>query len=145
MVKKTIRFVDFNGKECVEEHYFNLNEIEFAELMDLTVGEKGDAWSKLSDQIAVLLASAEKDAKQIFGLFKKIIRASYGIKSADGRRFVKNDPETGRPYVLDFFDSAAYPAMIMEFSTDPDSVQKFFSQLVPKSIMEEATDISKEV
>ena len=38
MIKKTIKYVDFNGVERTEDHYFNLTK---AEITEMQLGVKG--------------------------------------------------------------------------------------------------------
>ena len=82
MVKRTITFIDYNGKERTEDHYFNYTEAELSEL----------EWSKnggFSEYVKRIVQA--QDMAQISAVFKKVVLESYGIKSLDGRRFQKGE------------------------------------------------------
>ena len=84
MIKKTVTYIDFNGNERTEDFYFNLTQVELAE-MDLGItGVSGGLLGMLQKIVA------EKDQRQIVEYFKKIVLMAYGEKSVDGRRFTKS-------------------------------------------------------
>jgi hypothetical protein len=82
MLKKTVKYVDYNGVEREEDFYFHLSE---AELAEMELSETGG----LSESIQKIINA--KDNAAIIKIFKDIVLKSYGVKSADGRQFVKND------------------------------------------------------
>ena len=81
MHKETITYVDFNGTERTEDHYFNLSKTEITEL---EVSMPGG----LAEYLMGIVNA--KNVPEIMASFKKIILSAYGIKSADGRRLEKN-------------------------------------------------------
>ena len=82
MLKKTITFVDYNGVERTEDHYFNLTRAELLELETGTTGGLGEMINKIVQA---------KDVPTIMRTFKTIILKAYGKKSDDGRRFIKSE------------------------------------------------------
>lgn len=125
MYKKTITYDDFDGNTQTEDLYFNFSEAELAEL-ELTFGDGG-----LSAFINEVIST--KDTKKTIKLFKELILKSYGVKSPDGKRFIKNDSIRE-----DFEYSAAYSAMFMELSTNPDALTEFTTKIMPKKLVDEA-------
>lgn len=121
MLKKTIKYTDYNNTERVEDFYFNLTK---AELMELEMGTVGG----LSTMLEKIVASVEVD--QIIKIFKEIILKSYGEKSADGRRFIKNDDLT-----VAFTQTEAYSNLFMELATDSDAAVAFINGIMPSDIM----------
>lgn len=121
MIKKTITFTDYEGMERTEDFYFNLNKAELAE-MELSVH---GGLSKRLEKIAQM-----KDAPQVAAFFKEMILKCYGVKSEDGRRFMKVD-ENGRPYYKDFEQTEAYVELYMEMLNDADAAAAFFNGVVP--------------
>lgn len=121
MIKKTITYMDYDGMERTEDFYFNLSKAELAE-MELSVH---GGLSKRLEKIA-----QTKDAPQVSAFFKEIILKSYGVKSEDGRRFMKED-ENGRPYYKDFEQTEAYVELYMEMLNDSDAAAAFFNGVVP--------------
>ena len=118
MLKKTITYIDYNGKERTETHYFDLNEVEATE-MELSV-EGG-----MSKKLEAIAKSEDKAA--MFKFFKELIAKSYGIKSEDGRRFIKSEQITE-----EFAQSRAYVKLIMELAQDGDKLAAFFNGVIPK-------------
>lgn len=118
MLKKTITYTDYNGKERTETHYFDLNEVEATE-MELSV--EGGMSKKLK-----AIAESENKA-EMFKFFKELIEKSYGIKSEDGRRFIKSEKITE-----EFAQSRAYVKLIMELAQDGDKLAAFFNGIIPK-------------
>ena len=81
MYKKTITYTDYNGVEREEDFYFHLTE---AELFDLENSISGGYTAMVKRIIAA------KNAPELIKVFKEIMQLSYGVKSDDGRRFIKN-------------------------------------------------------
>lgn len=111
MIKKTVKYVDFNGKENEETFYFNLTR---AELTKMELGKEGG----MSNYIKEAVESG--DNAKLVELFTNIILDSYGVKSEDGKRFVKNT--TLRE---EFEQSAAFSEIFMEIATNPDAAEAF--------------------
>lgn len=82
MLKKHVKYVDYNGVEREEDFYFNLTKAELTEMELSTVGG-------LEQMIRNIIAA--KDAPAIMKMFKELVLRAYGEKSLDGRRFIKND------------------------------------------------------
>lgn len=118
MLKKTITYVDYDDNTRTETHYFDLNEVEATE-MELSV--KGGMSEKLK-----AIAKAE-DKAEMFKFFKELIAKSYGVKSEDGRRFIKSAQITE-----EFTQTRAYIALIMELAHDGDKLAAFFNGVLPK-------------
>lgn len=119
MYVKKMTYVDFDGNERTEDFYFNLSEAELAKL-EL---EAEGGLSKMIEKI-----TQEKDAKNMWDLFEKIVYISCGSKSADGRRFDKS-PEAK----ANFTETAAYSDFIMELATDAQLATDFINGLVKGS------------
>lgn len=120
MIKKTIKYIDYNGVERNEDFYFNLSKAELAE-MELSV-EGGMA--KLLEEIG-----KSKDNKRIIDAFKQIILKSYGEKSADGKRFMKNGDLSEA-----FMQSEAYSELFIELLTDEKLAADFVKGILPANI-----------
>ena len=82
MLKKTITYTDYDNVKRTEDHYFNLTMAELQEMELTTPGGFAALLRKIVD---------EKNVPEIYRLFKSVILKAYGIKSADGRRFIKSD------------------------------------------------------
>lgn len=124
MIKKTITYTDYDGNERTEDFYFNLSK---PELIEMQMSEAGGLEKKIEK------ISKEQDLKKIIELMKDIIKKSYGIKSDDGKRFIKNDE------ILDeFMQSEAYSELFMGLATDANEASEFINGILPKGLVEEA-------
>ncbi len=120
MLKRAINFEDFEGNATTEIFYFNISEPELIELeVEFDKGFK-----------AMLESIIEaKDHKNIVKRFKEIVLLAYGEKSADGKRFVKNDRLRE-----EFSQTAAYGALFMELATDDNAAVIFLKGVLPKKL-----------
>ena len=117
MIKETITYVDYNGVERKEDFYFNLTK---AEIMEMEMSTKGG----LAEMIQRIVAAQDQPA--IIKIFKDLITKAYGVKSPDGKRFIKNAE------VLDeFVQTEAFSQMFMKLATDADVAAKFVNGIVP--------------
>lgn len=133
MLKKTIKFTDYNGLEREEVFYFNLNKAEIAD-MELTT--KGGLTTKINAIIET------KDAATLVSLFKDIILKSYGEKSTDGLRFVKKD-SNGRPLSEAFAETEAFTELYMELILNSDAASAFINGIIPQDVQTQAKSISE--
>lgn len=120
MLKKTITYTDYNGVERKEDFYFNLTK---AELMEMELSTTGG----LAEMIQNIVNT--KDTPGIIKIFKSLILAAYGQKSADGKRFMKNDE-----IKAEFEQTEAYSILFMELATDADAASKFVNGIIPNDI-----------
>ena len=120
MIKKTISYVDYNGVERTEDYFFNLTKAEVAEMEMSTVGGLAEKIQKIVNA---------KDSVGIIKLFKELILASYGVKSDDGRRFVKSAQISE-----EFAQTEAYSILFMELATDADAAAKFVNGILPAEL-----------
>lgn len=120
MLKKTINYVDYDGAEREETFYFNLSE---AEIMEMQMGTTGG----LAEMIQRIVEA--QDAPSIMKTFKDIILKAYGVKSPDGKRFIKNDALRE-----EFSQTEAYSKLFIELATDADAAAKFINAIVPNQV-----------
>jgi hypothetical protein len=120
MLKKLIKYTDFDGNEREETFYFNLTQAEVTELELSTEGG-------LSAKIQKIIEA--KDNATIIELFKDIIRRSYGEKSPDGKRFMKSDEIRDA-----FMETQAYSDLFMELATNPDAAAAFVNGIIPANL-----------
>ncbi|MCF8018193.1 MAG: hypothetical protein K9L62_02220 [Vallitaleaceae bacterium] len=117
MLKKTISYTDYNNNERTEDFYFNLTK---AELTEMELSHQGG----LTNMIEKIVATS--DSEKIIAVFKDLLLKSYGEKSVDGRRFIKN------PEVVDSFaQTEAYSILFMELATNADAAAAFVNGIVP--------------
>lgn len=125
MLKKTITYEDFNGNTRTEDFYFNLTQAEVVEMQLSTSGG--------FDKMLTNIINAQ-DEPSLIKEFKKIIKASYGVKSSDGRKFIKNDE-----VFEDFASTEAYAKLFVELATNDEAASEFVNGIMPKQFLLEAT------
>lgn len=128
MIKKTVTYTDYNGIERTENFYFNLSEAEVMEMEMSTEGGMAESIQKVVDA---------KDAPAIIRVFKDLVLKAYGVKSDDGRRFMKTKSD-GTRYADDFKETEAYSQIFMELATDADAAAKFVNGIVPTKLAQKA-------
>lgn len=120
MLKKTMTYTDFNGETRKEDFFFNLTR---AEVTELELSENGG----LSDKIKRITES--KDVPEILQVFKNLILKSYGVKSPDGKRFIKS-PELSE----EFSQTEAYSDLFMELAQNSDAAAAFVNGIMPQNV-----------
>lgn len=118
MLKKTITYTDYNGHQRTEDFYFNLNK---AELVELELSASGGL-TVMMDRII-----AAEDNPTLFKIFKDLVLKAYGIKSDDGRKFIKNQEVRD-----DFAQTEAYSVLVMELVSDAEKAAEFFNHIIPQ-------------
>lgn len=120
MLKKTIKYTDYDGNEREEDFYFNLNK---AEVTEMELSKQGG----LSEYIKRIVAA--QDTPSLIELFKELICKSYGEKSLDGKRFVKSKELTE-----EFTQTEAYAELFVELASNAEEATKFVNGIMPKNM-----------
>lgn len=113
MLKQKVKYLDFDDVEQNETLYFNLNRME---LIALQSRYGKDDMAKYIEKVV-----AEEDYQKMYELLKDIVLTSYGVRSEDGKRFVKNEKIRE-----EFETSLAYEALIEDFHDDEGSTLNNF-------------------
>ena len=120
MLKKSITYTDYNDQEQTEDFYFNFTKTELTE-MEVSVDT---GYSAMLKQIA-----AAENRRELLLVFKTILTGAVGIKTPDGKRFVKNS-EIAQAFV----ESPAFDMLFMELATDEDKCIAFMKGIVPSEL-----------
>ncbi len=122
MLKTTVNYKDFDGVECEEQLFFNLTQ---AELLELQAEFQGDIVGHLSRVLST------GDHKLIMSTFKLMILRSYGVKSEDGKRFIKQDGELAKLFV----ETMAYDEFIVGLlKGGAAGAAEFVNAVMPESL-----------
>lgn len=127
MLKKTITYIDYNGLERQEDFYFNLSEAELAEMELSTTGGYGEMLKTIINT---------HDIPALAKIFKELVLKAYGIKSVDGRQFIKSE-ELSR----EFSQTEAYVKLYMEMARDANKAADFINGIIP-SHMSKKTEVA---
>lgn len=117
MYKITETYTDYNGVERTEDFLFNLNK---GEIMDLEMGINGG----LSESLNRLIQA--QDGASILQVIKDIVKKAYGVKSIDGKRFIKSDE-----LLEEFTQTEAFSQIYVRLATDADEAAKFINGIIP--------------
>jgi hypothetical protein len=121
MLKKTIKYEDFDGNQVTEDFYFNLSK---PDLIEFEAEHQGG----INGFFETIIRTRDNNA--LVQLFKSFILRAYGEKSPDGKRFVK---EEGR-LAKQFAETPAYEALFMELTESEENLAAFFIGVLPKDL-----------
>ncbi len=132
MLKKNIKYVDFNGIEREEDFYFHLSTPELTR-MEAKYG--GDIFEYIMRTVS------NEDFKGVVEALEDLILSSVGEKTTDGRSFKKS-----KEIRENFENSQAYAELFEEIFTDPAASEAFGRGIVtPTSPNEERQQQIKEL
>lgn len=127
MIKETITYTDYNGTERTEDFYFHLTQADIAK-MELSVN------GGLGEKIKQIIEA--KDTPAIISVFEDLIKRSYGVKTPDGRGFMK------RPEDLELFMATeAYSQLFMKLATDDKAGSRFINGVIPADLAKKSATI----
>lgn len=116
MTHETITYTDLNGVERTETFYFNMSK---PEIVRMQASVKGG----YDVQLQSIAAGA--DGGQIMEFFEDFIKAAYGEKSDDGRRFMKSE-EISKA----FMETPAYEVLFEKLVTDAGAAANFVEKVM---------------
>lgn len=117
MLVKRIDYVDYNGNKRSEDFYFNFTEAEIQEINLRTPGGLKARLEKIVQEI---------DQEKLVSYFKSLILDAYGVKSEDGRRFIKS-----KELCEEFTQTEAYNKLFMQLTTDTNAAIEFVKGIIP--------------
>ena len=124
MIKKTVTYTDYNGLERTENFYFNLSKAEVLEMEMSTAGGMAESIQKIIDA---------KDTPAIIRVFKDLVLKAYGVKSDDGRRFIKS-----KELSEEFSQTEAYSQIFRELATNAEEAAEFVNGIVRADLAQKA-------
>lgn len=122
MYKEKITYVDFDGNERTEDLYFNLSKTE---LLEMQISEEGGFDKKLEKIIE------SGTDKEVYMLMRDVVEKSYGIKSADGRKFQKT-----KEIFDDFASTNAFDEFVWALVNDVKRCEAFVNGVINISDLE---------
>lgn len=120
MLAKEVTYKDFGGTVRTETVYFNLTASELVEMEMMSNESLGDKLTRIINA---------QDGKVIMTEFLAIMKKGYGVRSEDGRRFIKS-PELWDEFV----QTELYNTIFMELCTDSKAGAEFVNGLMPKGL-----------
>jgi hypothetical protein len=128
MLKKKITYKDFDGNEVTEEHYFNISKAKLIEMESAT--DEG-----LGDSIQAIVKAG--NVRSLIREFRKILLASYGVKSEDGKRFIQSEQLSE-----EFGQTAAYDQLFIDLVTNEKMAAEFISGILPSDLAEQVAKMT---
>ena len=83
---------------------------------------------------------SQQDSKKIVEIFKDLILKAYGVKSDDGRRFIKS-----KELSEEFSQTNAYNDLFLELTTNADKAKEFVNGIIDPSLQGELKKANLEV
>ena len=129
MITREVTYIDYNDDEQTEKYYFDLT---IPEMLELSFSSAGDIQSTLER------LSNSRKVGEIFDIIQTLIFKSVGVKSDDGKRFVKNEE-----VLNDFKQSRGYESFLMKMMQDTEYASKFIEQLIPQDRIQQIAGVEK--
>lgn len=126
MHKEVIKYTDYDGNERSETFYFNLSKAEITE-MELSVT------GGLSESLKSIVE--KKDVPNTIAVIKDLILKSYGVKSPDGKRFIKS-----KELSEEFSQTEAYSELFMKMLGDSEYAAVFMNSIIPADLAKAAQE-----
>lgn len=121
MLKKPITYSSFDGEQTYTDiFYFNLTE---AEIMKMEMAKNGGLEAAITEMIRT------KNGADILATYEDLILRSYGIRSEDGKRFIKS-----KELSEEFSQTDAFSKLFMELVTDANAAAAFINGIIPPEV-----------
>lgn len=137
MLKKTVNYEDFDGNKRTEDLYFNLTKLEATEfaldLPDAITDEVAKEGASAANMEAATRIVQKLGGKGIIDYIRKLVLKSYGVKSEDGKRFIKSEEIS-----TEFSQTMAFDNLMMELLTDDNAASNFITAVIPSDLAEAA-------
>ena len=141
MLKKTIKYVNFDGVEETVDAYFNLSKTECVDL-NLEYESDGGLIGHLK-KLIVDKKDGEILQKPAVDFVKLLIDKSYGVRPKDEPSLFIKEDENGKPLIRRFKQSAAYDAYVYSLLCGDESLDEFAENVLPKIDEEQRLEAEK--
>lgn len=121
MIKRVITYTDFDGNERTEEFYFNLTK---SELLQMELSTEGGMKNLLERIVHT------NDVPKLVNIIKELVLKSYGEKSLDGKRFIKNSELSEN-----FVQTLAYDELLMQLLSNSEELANFCKGILPPQLL----------
>lgn len=128
MLKKTYTYTDYNGVERTESFYFHFTE---AEILDMEMSTEGG----FAERVQRIIDA--KDQAALMKLIKQFVIDAYGVKSDDGRRFIKNEEVKTA-----FLECPAFSDIFMDMVTNDELAAEFINGVIPDTMKKRFAEIA---
>lgn len=135
-----ITYTDLDDVIVTDKVDFNLTKTELLEYVGANI-DIGNITAENNDE---MMEYAQKKllrklnfstGADIIGFIKDLILRSYGVKSEDGKSFIKVLPD-GTKLADKFVQTLAFDALMTMLTDDPNKADEFMFAIMPRSIAE---------
>ena len=141
MLKKTISYTDFDGKEATTDVYFNLTKTECVDL-NLEFEDEGGLIGKIK-KLVNDTQDGEIPRKPAIDFVKLLIDRSYGVRPKDNPSLFLKEDEDGKPLYKKFKQTAAYDAYLFGLLSGEESLDEFAKSVLPQITDEQKAEAEK--
>lgn len=143
MLKKTIRYTDFDGNEASTDVYFNLTKTECVDL-NLEYEDEGGLIGRIK-KLIVERAEDEDNMprKPAVDFVKLLIDRAYGVRPKDDPSLFLKEDDDGKPLFKKFKQSAAYDAYVYALLSGEESLDEFAANVLPQISEEQKAEAAK--
>lgn len=128
MLKKIYTYTDYNGVTRTETFYFHFTE---AEILDMEMSAEGG----FAERVQKIIDA--KDQSALMKVIKNFVIDAYGVKSDDGRRFIKNEEVKTA-----FVESPAFSDIFMDMVTNDELAAEFVNGVIPDTMKKRFSEIA---
>ena len=140
MLVKTITYNDYDNNERTETLYFNMNKMELTEFAADLPDDVFKNVSGVKTIQDVANVANKMGSKGIIKFIKELVLRSYGVKSEDGRRFIKS-----KELSEEFSQTIAYDMFMSELMSDDKAASSFVNGLIPASMAGEFDEVKAQL
>ena len=140
MLVKTITYNDYDNNERTETLYFNMNKMELTEFAADLPDDVFKNVSGVKSIQDVAKVANKMGSKGIIKFIKELVLRSYGVKSEDGRRFIKS-----KELSEEFSQTIAYDMFMSELMSDDNAASNFVNGLIPASMAGELDEVKAQL
>ena len=140
MLAKTITYNDYDNNERTETLYFNMNKMELTEFAADLPDDVFKNVSGVKSIQDVAKVANKMGSRGIIKFIKELVLRSYGVKSEDGRRFIKS-----KELSEEFSQTIAYDMFMSELMSDDNAASNFVNGLIPASMAGELDEVKAQL
>lgn len=142
MLKKVIKFEDFDGTQATIDAYFNLTKTECVDL-NLQFEDEGGLIGYLKKLMANKTPDGQIRQKPAVDFVRKIVEMAYGVRPKDDPSLFLKEDDNGRKYAQRFKQSAAYDAFVFALLSGDESLDEFVEGVMPEMSQEQKKEAEK--
>ena len=130
MITRTIEYEDYDGNHRKEKFYFNLTQFEATEIaVNMPDGVIEDLNDGTDRQTTAIHLVEKLGNKGVMDFIKNIVLKSYGVKSPDGRRFIKSEELS-----KEFSETPAFSSFMIKLMSDDKEASNFINGVIPAEL-----------